>query len=410
MGLFEWCWVIYCMGFCSIWILGLSFAIWNATKLRFFEDLAAPEPSKWPLLSIVIAACDEEETIAPALQSLILEDYPNLEIIVVNDRSKDGTGEVLAAMAETDSRIQQVHISELPAGWLGKVNALHQGVHAAKGEYILFTDADIHFSKGMLRKAMSYAICNHLDHFVILPKPTTNSFLFDVVLNAFGVAFVLGTRVHKIETSNPKAFIGCGAFNLVRHSAFTQTEGFPWLKMEVADDVALGLMMKRAGGKASFAITRVALSVTWYPSLGAMFKGLEKNSYAVASHFSPVRMLAQVLFIWAWVLAPFLSFLPGHLKGLWLGGTMVGIGWIASAFFSWIRVRRLSLRYGEPIGTSQSSTFLSNLLAPLGHFILSLILLRAGLMCMWRGGIYWRGTFYATRDLKAGQRLRSPFI
>jgi len=395
MGVFEWTFVIYCLGGCLLWLLLLGSFSWISTKVSTFESFTPADKLDWPLLSIVVAACNEEKTIEPALKTILREDYPDLEIIYVNDRSTDKTGEIIEQFALTDHRLKPFHISELPDGWLGKVYALHRGCQLAKGQFVLFTDADIHFKRGTLRKAVAHAVAENLDHFTILPRPISPSFLFEVALTSFGGLFMLLTRVHQVEAVGSNAFTGCGAFNLVRKSIFDKTPGFSWLKMEVGDDVALGMMMKQVGSKSSFATTEEAISVSWYHSFAGMVRGLEKNSFGIISQYNLWLLILQVIFIWAFISAPILALSATSFPFLWLAGALVGALLLILALAAKI---------------IRGAAFMPIFLMPLGFFLLSLILLRAGILCVWRGGIVWRGTLYTISELKKGQKLKLPLV
>ena len=407
MSLLDWVWQIYCLIFCAAWIFGMFYAHWIYRQLPFFADQQPEEPESWPLLSMVIAACNEEHTIEPALRSLLAEDYPHLEIIVVNDRSTDQTGAIIDSFSQIDNRVHPIHIDQLPEGWLGKVHALEAGRKMAQGELLLFTDADVHFEKGTLKKAVALMQRDQWDHITMIPKPLTSSFLFEVVILAFGEMFLAAAQAHKVQDPKSRAFMGCGAFNLVRKTSLDQTEGFEWLRLELADDVGLGLLLKRCGFRSAFFIAEEALSLVWYPSLGAMFKGLEKNSFAVMSRFSLWIMAGQVLLIWAFVLAPLLAFVPILGSSLWWAGASVLAGMV---FHALLKTRMASQRDPAVTGQDQLRAIGASLLVPIGHLILTAIILRAGFLCWRRGDIQWRTTFYETEQLKRGQRLKPPFM
>ncbi len=118
----------------------------HARKLASLSALQLDTPAQWPTVSVLVPAKNEEDTLFAAMQSLLQVDYPALEIILINDRSTDRTGEIIERLALLDSRVRQIHIDHLPDGWLGKVHALHQGIDVSSGEWLLFTDADIHFA------------------------------------------------------------------------------------------------------------------------------------------------------------------------------------------------------------------------------------------------------------------------
>ncbi len=142
-----------------------------------------------------------------------------------------------------------VHVRELPEGWLGKVHALQRGVERAKGAWLLFTDADVHFAPGTLRRAVACAEERQLDHLAVAAQVILRSFWTGVCHGSAMRGIVALARPWEVMDPRSKKAIGTGAFNLVRRSVFDRTPGFGWLKLEVADDIGLGLMMKRAGAR-----------------------------------------------------------------------------------------------------------------------------------------------------------------
>src|SRR5512133_478831 len=115
-------------------------------RIRHLKDVAVPPGSPQPRVSLIVSALNEAATIEPALRSLLAIDYPDLELIVINDRSTDATPAIIERVAADAPRMRVVHLRELPSGWLGKNHALHQGAAIATGDYLLFTDADAVFA------------------------------------------------------------------------------------------------------------------------------------------------------------------------------------------------------------------------------------------------------------------------
>ncbi len=390
MTIADWIFTSYSLLFCLGWCVFHLEAFRGILSLRLFEKEAATMPGSWPRLSVVIAARDEVETIEEAVSSLLRQDYPDLEIILVNDRSTDGTGEIIETLASRDSRIETVHVDSLPAGWIGKVHALHVGTQKSSGEWILYTDADVHFGQGTLRRAVALAIADRADHLVLIPDIETPSLLYELVTRSFLLMYLHGTRAANLGRPNSSAVVGAGAFNMVKRSALDKTGGFQWPRMEVVEDVGLGLNWKRAGAKSSLAIASEDISVRWYPSVTEMFKGFEKNMFASA-HYSYVRMMFTFFFIWALVLSPAVSILYWRVPYLWISGAAAGITLVLASLAWKAKFKR---------------KLLPSLLGPVGMLVLSLALLRSGILCMLRGGIIWRGTKYDIKELRAGQRVK----
>ena len=385
---------LFCIPLSAAWVLGFGYLMWGLKRLPVFNQQPAPAPQRWPLLSIVIPACNEAAHLESAVSTLTQQDYPDLEIILVNDRSTDATAEVIDRLAKADSRVRAVHVTSLPAGWLGKVHALQRGVEMARGEWLLFTDADIHFSEGTLRRAIAVAIRQGADHLTLVPRTVQTGFWLAVAVRAFGLLFLLTTRAASVNRPGSDAFVGIGAFNLVKAEMFRRTAGFEWLRLETGDDVGLGMMIKRAGGASRLAVAYDELSVRWYESVPAMFKGLEKNLFGPGSHYRWWLMLLQVAAIWLLVAAPVAAAAGAIMLGsapLWIAGAAaIGMHVVFALFY---------YREGR-------AEFASLLLFPAGILLISLMMLRAGFQCLRNDGIDWRGTHYSLDELRAGQRIK----
>ena len=159
-----------------------AFALARVPRLSLSSEQTS---ERFPSLSVVIAACNEVETLETAIQSLLAQDYSGLEIVIVEDRSTDGTGDLVERLAASSERIKAIHITDLPTGWLGKVNALRRGLDIANGKYILFSDADVHFSPSCLKAAMKLVITEELDHLTLFPRLLGKSLLHRALMQAF---------------------------------------------------------------------------------------------------------------------------------------------------------------------------------------------------------------------------------
>ncbi|MGH9575866.1 MAG: glycosyltransferase, partial [Terriglobales bacterium] len=151
-----------------------------------------------PLVSIILAGRDEETHVEAALATLLALDYPNCEILAVNDRSADRTGEIMDRLAAQDPRLRVLHISQLPDGWLGKTHALWRAAQMARGQWLLFTDADINFRPDALRRALSYAEEASADHLVLFPTTLLHSVGEGMMIAFFHSLFFFGHRPWKV--------------------------------------------------------------------------------------------------------------------------------------------------------------------------------------------------------------------
>jgi len=385
--------------FCAnlLWV-GIFLALaWTLHRLpRFEKDVTSvPERGRaWPRLSVIVPACNEAEQIETALSSLRAQDYPELEIIVVDDRSTDATGIILDRLARSDPRLRVLHITDLPAGWLGKVHALQQGVSQANGEWFLFTDADVRFAPGMLQRALAYAETHGSDHLALLPGVILAGLPLAIAVQSFGLLFLLTTRAALVNRPGSRTPMGIGAFNLVRADLFRRTPGFSWLRLEPGDDYALGVMLREAGARTRFALADTLLTVPWYPDLAAMFRGLEKNLFGPGAHYQWWRMLLQVSGLWLLVAAPPVALLLGMTTSSPLLLTAAAVAIASHLLFA---------GFGMPAPGRERLRLLA---LPLGFLLLGAMLLWSGLRCLRHGGIAWRGTRYSLAELRAGQRVR----
>ena len=351
-----------------------------------------PVPHTWPRLSIIIPACNEAASLESALASILRQDYPNLEIILIDDRSTDGTAEIVDRMAAADPRITAIHVEQLPDGWLGKVHALDLGVRKAGGSWLLFTDADVHMEQGTLRQAIAYAEHHAIDHMAAIPEMWPSSLPVNACIALFSRGFVVATRLWGVSDPKSDAFVGIGAFNLVRRAALERTDGFHWLRLEVGDDMALGMMLKESGARSCLVNAHGLLGLYWYRTVAEMAHGAEK-AYSSVGRCS----LARIVFISAVLVAmewsPLVALGGWHIPGLrWSGAAMLA----AAVGCHAILARRSKGR------------LLPGLFFAPAALLAAGIMLRSGWLGVRRGGVVWRGTLYGKDQLRAGRRLKLP--
>jgi glycosyltransferase involved in cell wall biosynthesis len=380
---------------CLMYALASLFAIARAIscvpKLR---DLDPAPLVSWPRVSLIVPARDEAAELEPAILSRLADDYPELELIVVDDRSSDGTGAIADAIAARDARVVVEHVAALPEGWIGKVHALQRGVERAHGEWLLISDADVHFGPGTLRRAIAYLEQERADHLSVMPEMRPRTFWVGVVQAAFLRLAVMGARLSSVADDRSSAAVGGGLFNLVRRSALDRTPGFEWLRLEVIDDLALGQMLKAHGARARVLNAVGCVWLDFYPSISEFLRGGEKNSFALFGGFSYLR----------------LSLVLGALLGLELGACIPlvwpGMPWPVSAGAA---LALALTTYGGLLVNRWLARSTSELLLwPLGIVMLALGAVRSGWLALWRGCIVWRGTRYSIGALRAGRRVRFP--
>ncbi len=372
---------------CLPWYL-VAWGIWLSLKhVQSLPSISSDGDKNYSKLSLIIAARNEAHTIENALKSVLAQKYPNLEIILINDRSTDGTHKILAKLAEKDPRVLIHHVEELPSGWLGKVHAMHQGFLRSTGEWLLFTDADVHFEKGCIDRIIDVAERGSVDYLCVVPEVQARQSLLKALYTVSLSSFFLATRIWEVK--NQKAFVGVGACGLVRRSQLAKSPGLSWLKMEVVDDLALAQLIWQAGGKLDVYWGRECLGVEWYPSLGDLIRGLEKNLFAGAQYqyWRAFLGINGILFV---AVAPWLSILFGD----WLL-SLTAVGTFSGYWLAWIS--------GDK---AQGVGWLERLISPLLLFVIAWALARSTFRTWRQGGIQWRETFYSIAALRRGQRLK----
>ena len=392
MTIFSGILIGYIFAGCVYWLWMAAGSLRIVRALPVLARVCPPNPPEWPKLSIVIPACNEGETLAAAAASVLGQDYPDLEVVLIDDRSTDDTGRLVDEIAAADYRVTPVHVGELPEQWLGKVHALYCGSRRATGEWLLFMDADVHLAPGVLRRAVAYCQYHGLDHLAVVPEVHPPSFAVRAAVAMFARIFTVMMRCWAIDDPQSGAFIGIGAFNLVRRAALDETPGFAWLRLEVADDLGLGMMLKRQGARCCLAVGTGMIGLDWYRSLGEMARGTEK-AYATVADCRIGRLLAVCLLLVALESAPWvtLALVPLGIPGLLPPGLtmLAALGICIAPGLHW-----------------QRHSVVPGLCTPLGLAVNVALLLRSGWLGVRRGGIDWRGSRYSARALHEGKRVR----
>lgn len=336
-----------------------------------------------PSVTLVAPARNEERNVEAAMRSLLAQQYPALEIIAVEDRSTDTTGAILDRLAAAEPRLRVIHIIELPHGWLGKNHALSVGAAAARGEWLLFADADVVMAPDAISRAMAYAERRGLDNVTVLPDTLMPGILLQAFVCVGVIIFAMALRPWKARDPRSRYFVGVGAFNLVRASAYARAGGHQPIRLRPDDDIKLGKILKRSGARQDALSGRGMVSVEWYRTLGETIDGLMKNSFAVVQ-YNPLLMLGGVGFYLVLGLGPLAALIIGPGPVRWFGATAVGFQLLVHLAVA--REVRLPLR--------------AVLLYPLMYIVFAWIVLRAMVLNLWQGGIVWRGTFYPLSELR----------
>ncbi len=379
--------------FCALWVVQAALVFRHLGQLRDLADTSPPDPPLWPSVSVVSAARNEEAALAESLASRLADGYPNLEVVIVDDRSDDATPRIIADFARRDPRVRPIRVDELPDGWLGKVHALQRGVEVATGEWLLFSDGDVIMEPGMLGKAVAHCEAERYDLLALVPEFRSRSRIVDVLWAIFMRVISLVVSPASVRDTASKVAMGSGGFTLVRRRVFDATPGFSHLRLETADDVSLGAMVKAAGGRCDFMNGRSAASVSIYGSLGEFYRGVEKNGSTLAG---PPFVLLATLFA-----------LLGCLEYSPLVAVAVGFS-TGQAWLGWLGLATTFLATAATVAPTRRSTGLiwPGLLWPIGWVLMASGVLRSAWLFHRRGGALWRGTFYPKAEIRDAQRFK----
>jgi glycosyltransferase involved in cell wall biosynthesis len=267
---------------------GVILAVWLITLVRtivnllFVPRLRAGRlllSETQPLVSVIIPARDEERSIERTVRAFLAQTWPALELIVVNDRSTDRTGAILSSIS--DARLTVIDNEEPPAGWLGKPWALHQGRLRARGELLLFVDADVIYEPDAVAAAVQRLGDSGAPMISLLPHLVMRGFWEHVLMpNLAFFAFTtiplwLGNR-----SRIPVLGVGAGTGNLIRRETYDIVGGHAALRDAVVDDVALARLVRRNGHRTEIVRAEKLVSVRMYEGLGEIVRGFTKNGFA----------------------------------------------------------------------------------------------------------------------------------
>jgi glycosyltransferase involved in cell wall biosynthesis len=384
------------------WIAGTILALaWfsrivdAALGMPSVTDISKPEWNRNPVsrsghprVSIIVPARNEEADIELSLTSLLALDYGNYEVIAVNDRSTDRTGEIMERVAEcaaATGRLKVIHHRDLPPGWLGKTHAMWTAANAATGDWLLFSDADVLFKPDSVRRALAYAEAERADHLVLFPQMIMKRPGEFMMIAFFQTMFVFGHRPWKVADPKAKDHMGVGAFNLVRRRVYDAVGTYEALRMEVLDDMKLGKVVKNSGFAQRNVFGGDLISLRWAQGAKGVVDNLTKNFFAVLS-FQWWRTLISAFGLAFLNLGPFLGVflahgwerLPYAIALLCMFSIYVGMSWRSRVPAYYFLL--------HPVSTA---LFIYTLLLSMFH-------------ALWNDGIIWRGTRYPLEELRKG--------
>lgn len=381
------------------WVAHLAHYARYHRRVIFLTEVDPPAPAEPPsTVALVVAARDEAGQVEAAVASMLREarSDPSTHVVVVDDRSTDGTGEILDALAAAEPRLQVLHVTELPDGWLGKTHALQVGSEspaAWAADWLLFTDADVVFAPGAVRRAVNYAASEGLGHLAVVPEVIARGVGERAFVGLFGLLFSMKVPLGQVADPRRRTSVGIGAFNLVRADAFRGVGGFRHLSLSLDDDMRLGQTLKFAGYSTRLVFGRGLVAVRWQEGVGGLVRGVEKNFFA-ALLFRVRRVALVSLGLVTLGIAPFVALVVGP----WATRVVAGVGLLALLLTMAASGRQ------SRIGAWYVAT------VPWASVLILVALIRSAALTLRRRGVVWRDSFYPLAALRTHVRYRDAWL
>jgi cellulose synthase/poly-beta-1,6-N-acetylglucosamine synthase-like glycosyltransferase len=362
-----------------LWIFLFIQLIVNRALARDLSRIDLQPVKNLPFVSIVVPARNEERSIREAVSSFCTQDYPLFEVLVVDDRSTDATPQILAELRRRFSNLRVIDGRDPPEGWLGKPHALEIGRKEAKGQWLLFVDADVVYGPDLLNRAIAYVMREEADMLFLAPNFTTKSVTEAVLMsNIYFVAAAAFPAYLATHSKSNRFAGGGGVFNLVSRDALTACGAFESIKDAVVDDVALGYKVKAAGCRLAGAMAGSLIRIRMYHSASETVEGFTKNMYPLARQLPwilPIPFVGGFLL----TLLPYYAFFDGLLAGF------IPVPAAISLIFAHLVFGCISLFFKQP--------WYIAFLNPLREVGWWWIMVRS-LVVYHRKGIVWRGRSY----------------
>jgi chlorobactene glucosyltransferase len=374
------------------------------------DALREPPPGEgeWPSVSVIVPARNEERNLPQLLPGLLSQRYPNYEVIVVDDQSEDDTPRILADFAAKHERLKVVQGEPLPDGWLGKPYAMEQGARQAKGQWLLFTDADTVHSPFSISSSVAYALRDDIDLLSILPHYVLDTPSERLLMPVAFLGIFSLYPAYKVNDPASKVAIANGQYMLVKRSVYAEVGGAARVKDKIAEDLEFGKAVKRDGYKLCLADGRHLMSVRMYTNFSEVWEGWSKNA-VLSFRENPLSGLFSVVGLFALAAMPFV--LGNWAVRSWSKANQTGervdriaADWVA-ALAAWntgvplIYRRIVDKMLDLPPGWT--------LTQPLGAAIFAVLMLNSFIRLATGRGVTWKGRTYAGRVVSTESRFPS---
>ena len=298
-------------------------------RLEEIEERRDGDPPL-PRLSVVVAARNESLGVEQALASLLDLDYPDYEVIFVDDRSDDRTGEIADRLSAGDDRLEVIHIERLPAGWFGKNHASWRGALAASGDLLLFTDGDVVFGREAVRRGVRHLLRNRLDHVAVLPAFAMPGPMLEACVIVFHWGAHAMGRLWQVRDSGSTASFGSGTYNLFRADSYHAIGGHKQVALRPDEAQRLGRLVKSTGRRSDLVRAQSSVRCEWYRSVRDLVHGTTRSFFALQDYRISAVLVQTIGLLWMGiapvVLSAALAAVEAMAAALFAASAAIGLG------------------------------------------------------------------------------------
>ena len=349
----------------------------------------APCPDNPSMVSVLIPARNEQNNIEQCISSVLKQDYPNFEVIVLDDNSEDRTAEIVDKIVKVDGRVRLIHGRPLPGGWAGKCFACHQLSQKAVGQWLLFIDADTVCQTHMIRSTLDIADRGNVALLSGLPQQKVSGLTQKIVIPILFYFLIMSWfplwLLH--ASKKPRPTLAIGQFLLFKRDDYIRIGGHEVVKSRIMEDVWFGIEMSRRGGRTLSVDLSSTITTKMYSDLGSMTEGCLKWFYSVAA-LSPLALIGCVLAAYIFFLAPFYWAYVIPLNSLLSGNIIIDAGMFVVLQIAVIFLMRLTVDWRF------RGSKLSFIFHPLGTAFLMLTVFYGLARRALGAGVVWKDRVY----------------
>lgn len=373
-----------------IWVAMALITLYSYRHVLRLEEIGEPRDGDPPppRLSVVVAARNEQLGVKRTLASLLDLDYPDYEVVFVDDRSDDRTGDIADRLGAGNDRLRVIHVEELPAGWFGKNHASWLGAMAARGDVLLFTDGDVVFGRDAVMRGVRHLLRNRLDHLAVLPALVMRSPMLQACVIVFHWGAHVTARLWQVRDPGSTASFGVGAYNLFRAGSYRAIGGHRQVALRPDEDYQLGRLVKLTGHRSELVRARSSVRCEWYRSVRSLVRGMEKNLFAFRDYRISAVLVQTVGLLWTGI-APFV-----------LGVALAPVDAASAALFA--ASAMLAWVFAVCIARASRFRWWTGLLLPVASAVIAWSWWRSMVVTL-RGRLAWGGPAVPLSELRAAR-------